>query len=148
MTSSAAVAQQPQALLDVVGVLERVAVDEDQVVRAVAQLGQHGQGVAGDQPEPLARDAERAERLAGLPLVVGLEVDAGQDPVGLHAGEQGEPGLAGPGADLDDRAGLHGLGEEGQRARPCPRLERLDAQRLGLDPGLRGRVALGAKSSA
>ena len=34
-----AVPEQPQALLDVVGVLGLVGVDEDQVVRAVAQLG-------------------------------------------------------------------------------------------------------------
>ena len=80
-------------------------------------LRQHVQGGAGDQPEALGRDADGEERLAGRLLVFGLDVDAGQDPVRLHAGEQRQPGDAGAGADLDDRFGPNGLGQKGQRAR-------------------------------
>ena len=99
------------ALLDVLGVLDLVGVDEDQVVRAVAEPGQHVQRRTGDQPEALGGDADGEERLARGLLVLGLDVDAGQDAVGLHAGEQGQSGDAGSGADLD-----HGLGLQ-RRAR-------------------------------
>ena len=54
------------------------------------------------------------EGLLGQPLVLGLDVDGGQDAVGAHAAQQPEAGDAGAGADLDDGAGLEHGGQEAQ----------------------------------
>ena len=94
------------ASLEVGGVLGLVAVDEDEVVVAVGEPGEHVERGAGDGAGALGRDAGLGERLAGQPLVLGLDVDRGQDAVGAHAAQQPEPGDAGAGADLDHRAGL------------------------------------------
>ena len=113
--------QQPQRLLQVAGVLPLVGVAEDQVVGAVGQPGQHVERLAGDQPDPVGRDAGLGEGLAGRPVVLGLHVDRGEHPVRAHPAQQPHRADAGAGADLHDRLGADGGGQDregGPAARP------------------------------
>jgi hypothetical protein len=108
-------AQQPDRLAEAGGVLGLVAVHEHDVVVAVGEPGEHVERGAGDGAGALGRDAGVVEGLAGQPLVLGLDVDGGQDAVRAHPAQQPESGDAGPGADLGHRAGVEHRGEEAQR---------------------------------
>ena len=135
-------AQQPQRLLEVGGVLDLVAVGEDQVVVAVGEPRQHVEGGAGDRAHALGRHAGVVVGLARQPLVLGLDVDGGQHAVAAHAAQQPDPGDAGAGADLDDRAGVEHRRQEPER-RAAARADRRHPHLLGADPGRREDVVLG-----
>ncbi len=47
--------------------------------------------------------------------MLGLDVDGGEHAVGAHPAQQPQPGDAGAGADLDDRAGVEHGGQEAER---------------------------------
>ena len=138
----AAGAEQPQRLPEVGGVLGLVAVHEDDVVVAVGEPGEHVERGAGDGAGALGRDAGLVERLAGQPLVLGLDVDGGQHAVGAHPAQQPEPRDPGAGADLDHRAGVEDRGEEAQRG-PAAGADRDDADLLGALAGAGEDVVLG-----
>ena len=63
----------------------------------------------------LGGDPGVTERLLGRALVLGLDVDGGQDAVRGHAGEQVQPADPGAGAHLDHRLGADRRGQESQR---------------------------------
>ena len=92
---------------------------------------------AGDQPGALGGDAGLGEGLPGQPLVLGLDVDGGQDAVGAHAAQQPEPGDAGAGADLDDRHARRATAASKRSAAPPPAPIGVHADLLGTAPGPR-----------
>ena len=98
---------------------------------AVGQPGQHLEGGAGDGPRALGGDVGRGERLAGQALVLGLDVDRGQHPVGAHPAQQPQARDAGAGADLDHRAGFEHRGQEAQSGASA-RADRHDADLVGV----------------
>ena len=138
----AAGAQQPQRLLEVGAVLRLVAVAEDQVVVAVGQAGEYVERGAGDGAGALGGDAGLGERLLREPLVLGLDVDGGEHPVGAHAAQQPQAGHAGAGADLHDGSGVEHRGEEPQR-RTAAGTDRDDPDLLRARPGGGEDVVLG-----
>ena len=79
--------------------------------------------------------------LLGL-LMFGLDIHAGQDSVGLHAGEQRQPGDPRPSTDLHHRPGLDHPGQEGEGARPAA-TDGGDPELDGRLPGGEGRIRLG-----
>ena len=90
----------------------------DAAVRAGQSIRRRGEDVergARDGAGALGRDAGVGEGLTGQPLVLGLDVDGGQDAVRAHPAQQPEPGDARAGADLGHRAGVEHRGEEAQR---------------------------------
>ena len=101
--------------LDVLGVLHLVGVDDDHVVGAVGHPREHVERPAGDDPGALVGDARLGVGLLGHALVLGLDVDRGEDAVLGHALEHPQPRRAGAGADLDDRLGLHRCREQAQQ---------------------------------
>jgi hypothetical protein len=84
----AAVPEQPETFLDILGVLSLVRVDENHVIATVTQSRQHTEGGTGNQPEPLGGNADAKKSLACCLLMFWLDVNAGQDAVRLHASEQ------------------------------------------------------------
>ena len=112
----AARSQQPHAFDDELRLVDRIGVDEHQVVGLVGQPGEHFLRPPADQPGPRRPDAGLGERLLGQPLMLGLDVDRGQHAVVAHARQQPQPADAGARADLDDRLGA---GQLGQHAQQC-----------------------------
>ena len=130
------------ACVEVLAVLDLVAVEEHQVVAGVGEPGHDVERRAGDEPEALRRDAGRGERLAGEPLVLGLEVHRREHAVGLHAAQQPQAGDARAGADLGDRLGADGRGQERQgRSGAGP--DRDDADLVGSAAGSGEVIVLG-----
>ena len=111
----AARAQQPYTFDHVVRLVERVGVDEHQVIGVVGQPGQHFLGSAADQPGPRRADARVGEGLLGDPLVFRLDVDGGQHAVVAHPGQQPQAADAGAGADLDDGLSAAEFGQQAQQ---------------------------------
>src|SRR5690606_14374296 len=68
-------AEHPHRLLDVVGDVGRLGVDEDEVVGAVRHPRQDVHRPPGDQPGARRLHPRRGERLTGGALVVGVDVD-------------------------------------------------------------------------
>ncbi len=110
--------QQAQGGGQVARVVVLVRVAEDDVVAPIGEAGQYVRRLAADEPVPVGREARLDERLARQPLMLRVDIDAGQDPVGTHAAEQPDTRGAAAGADLDHRPGGHRGGDEPQgRAR-------------------------------
>jgi hypothetical protein len=84
----AARAQQPQRLAQVLAVLGLLPVAEHEVVGLVGEPGQHFERRTADQAGAGRREAGVGVRLLGHPLVLGLDVDRGQQAVGMHPTQQ------------------------------------------------------------
>ena len=109
---------------------------------AVGQPGEDVEGGAGDRPHALGSHPGLGVGLAGEPLVLGLDVDGGQDPVAAHPAQQPGARNAGAGADLDDRAGVQHGGQEPE-GRAAARTDRRHADLLGTGAGRLEDLVLG-----
>ena len=79
-------------------------------------------------------DAGLGDGLAGRPVVLGLHVDRGEDAVRAHPAEQPHRADAGAGADLDDRLGADGGGQD-REGGPASLADRRAAQLGALAAG-------------
>ena len=138
----AARSQEPQGLAQVLRVLPGIGVDEHQVVRAVGEAGDDGEGPARDQSEAVRCHARGRQRGAGRAVVLGVGVDARQHAVAGHAREQGDPGDAGAGAELDDGPRADRRRQEGEQTGDA-RADGGHPEAGGLGARRFGRQALG-----
>ena len=109
-------AQHPRRVRPPRRVLGALGVEEQQVDLAVAEAGQRGAAVLHPEVDEVGEPGLR-HGAPGVLLRLGVGVDR-EHPAAGAAGRVGEPerGDAARRADLDDRPGAHGLGQEPQEA--------------------------------
>ena len=84
-------AQHAHGVVEVLGGLGDVAVQDDHVVAARGHAGQHVQRPSGDQTGPVRGHARAPERPPRVRQQLGLAVDRREDAPGRHAVEQPQP---------------------------------------------------------
>jgi hypothetical protein len=95
-----------------------VGVAEHQVVGTVGEPGQDLVRLAADEPVPVGCEPGLGVGLARQPLVLRVNVDAGQHAVLTHPAEQPNARGTAAGAYLDHRTGAERRGDEPQRGAP------------------------------
>jgi len=96
-------------------VLGAIAIDEHDVVSRILQTRQHLEGATGDQSRAHVVVAEGGEGIASNALVLGLDIDRGENTLVSHAGEQGSARDTGARTDLDDGRGVDGCSKHAEQ---------------------------------
>lgn len=96
-------------------VLSAITIDEHDVVSRILQTRQHLEGATGDQARAHVVVAEGGEGIASNALVLGLDIDRGENTLVSHAGEQGSARDTGACTDLDDGRGVDGCSKHAEQ---------------------------------